>query len=271
MTFKLVDLYGTKFFYKTFSKDLYYLFTSIIRIRDKEKGFTPNIGNAELGKLYEAVRNGEQIEIDLADARITNDALSAVYMAESGGIVLCDSKDKWRDEIFKENARRQKIDVGKIILPEFGYKTDIREYIAALDTNTVYNAAGQSNHLLIALVCLTFMVRPSIKICVDNIARPLFKYINTKLPTEEILASDKFFMCTDEGVWKVNADNIYVQEAQKVLPVKEALQYAILVPVDFGEKVLLHNTAYQGLFRSCLLILQEFQESSSKTLEEIYA
>lgn len=270
MIFKLAELYNTKFFYKTFCTDLNYLFTSIKRLQDKEDGYEVNVGNHMLGQVYEAARNGEEIVIDLADCRITSDALTCIYSAESNGVTFRDSASTWRNELFIENERRCANKTPKVYLPEFGHKTDIKEYIKALSTDTVYVTQGQPTHVLIALTCLIFMVRPNVSICADPIARTLFKFINTKIPTEEVLGSKDFWMCSAEGVLRVTGDKVYVQEAQQELPIKDALQYVILVPYDFGSKPLLKNPAYQGLFRSCLLLLQEFQEGSPRTLEEIY-
>lgn len=268
MTCKLIDLYNTKFFYKTFCNDLYYFFSAINRLRNGED-FHPNIGNEKIGEVYEAARRGEPIVIDLADARLSSDILRPIYSAEDDGIVFIDTMNAWRNNIFKENARRRQMKMSKLKLPEFTPKTDIKEYMKSLHQEAIYDAVGQPVPILIAITCLAMLMRPSLRICIDSIASTLFKYVNTKIPTEEVLNSSRLWMCTNEGVLHVSADNIYVQEAQKVLPVKEALQYAILIPAAFGEEVLLHNQAYQGLFRSCLLILQEFQENSPKTLEEI--
>ena len=250
--------------------DLGYLFGSMKRLMDKED-FTPNIGNDLLGQIYEAVRNGEEVIIDLADARLTSDALVCIYRAEANGIIFCDTLSEWRDVVLKENrARAEAKRVDLTPLPVFGYRTDIKEYVKSLDNTIMYDCSGQPTHIMIALTCIIEILRPSVNLCIDKIAKTLFKYINTKVPTSEILSSNEFFMCTDEGVQVVQGDNIYVQEAQSYMSVKEALQYAVLVPTKFGKEVLLNNPSYNGLFRSCLMLLQEFQEGSSKTLEEIY-
>lgn len=271
MNVKLTELYGTKFFYKTLCTDLSYLFTSICRLRDKEEGYTVNIGNPLLGKVYEAAKQGEEIIIDLADCRITNDALTCIYNAENNGIKFRDSKMEWRNNLFIENERRRTNWQDGNNLPVFDYKDDIRQYIKELSTTVCYCAAGQQQHVLIALTCLVFMVRPKVRICIDPIARTFFKFVNTKIPTEEILKARDFWMCSDEGVQHVTGDKFYVQEAQCELSIQDALQYVILVPYDFGSKPLLRNPAYSGLFRTCLLLLQEYQESSPRSLEELYA
>lgn len=270
MRFKLVELYNTKFFYKTFCTDLNYLFASIKRLWDKEAGYEVNVGNPMLGKVYEAARNSEEIIIDLADARISSDALMCLYSAENNGIKFRDSANKWRDDLFIENERRRATKPETIPLPEFGHKTDVKEYLSSLSADTTYVTQGQQMHVLIALSCLAFMIRPKVNICVDPIARTLFKYINSKIPTEEILKANDFWMCSDEGVLHVTGDRVYVQEAQQELCIKDALQYVILVPYEFGRVPLLKNPAYQGLFRSCLLLLQEYQEDSPRTIGELF-
>lgn len=269
MTVKLVDLYNTKFFYKTFCTDLIYLFDSVRRLRAGES-FEPNVGNERIGAVYVAAKNGEEVVFDLADARITSDALICIYTAEEYGLVFRDSKNGWRNDIFVENEKRRNVVATTLLLPEFGRKADVKEYIKNLSVDAVYMAAGQSSHVLIALTCLIFMVRPKVQICVDQIAKTLFKFVNTKIPTEEVLRANDFWMCSDEGVVRVTGDSVYVQEAQCELSIKDALQYVILVPYDFGNVPLLQNPAYQGLFRTCLLLLQEYQEDSPRTLEELY-
>lgn len=270
MKVKLVDLYNTKFFYKTFCTDLNYLFDSIKRIRSGADLASINAGNAQIEEVYKAYRNGEDVVFDLADARLTSDALLCIQFAEDAGIVFCDSKNSWRDELFIENAKRRSAKASTVFLPEFGRKADVKEYIKNLSTEEVYNASGQPAQVLIALTCLIFIVRPKVQICIDAIARTLFKFINAKIPTEEVLRANDFWMCSDEGVLHVTGDKVYVQEAQCELPVKDALQYVILVPYEFGSVSLLQNPSYQGLFRTCLLLLQEYQEDRPRTLEDLY-
>jgi len=271
MIFKLTELYNTKFFYKTMCTDLSYLFTSVCRLWAHEENYTVNVGNPKLGEVYEAAKRGEEIIFDLADCRITNDALTCIYNAENNGIKFRDTASEWRNNLFIENERRRTNYQEGNNLPEFGHKDDIKQYIKSLSTEVCYKAAGQQQHVLIALTCLIYMIRPKVRICIDPIARTFFKFINTKIPTEEILKSNDFWMCSDEGVQRVQGDKFYVQEAQCELSIKDALQYVTLVPYDFGSKPLLRNPAYAGLFRTCLLLLQEYQEGSPKSLEELYA
>lgn len=271
MVAKLVDLYNTKYFYKTFVVDLNYLFNTITRLQNGED-FTPNVGNDLLGGVYEAAKRGEKVIIDLADARITSDAAASIMHAVHRGIKFCDTRNEWRDVIMKENTARHEMELVNVVtLPIFDYRTNIKEYVKGLDPSAYYEPKEQPAHILIALVCIITILRPSINVLVNPVLQgKLFKYINTKVSTADIIGANEFYMYSPEGIQIVTRDNIYVQEAQRYLQPREALQYVTLIPTEFGKEVLLHNPAYQGLFRSCLLLLQEFQESSSKTLEEIY-
>lgn len=271
MQFKLVDLYHTKYFYKSLLLDMNYLFSNIRRLSNGEQ-FQPNIGGEELGKLYAALSAGEEVIIDLACARLTSDAGAAVITAQRNGVKFCDSADKDRNRILATNVERLVISKEAFVpLPKFDYHTDVKQYIASLDAGTTYMVTGMPEKIMIALTCLITMIRPGVSLCVDVCQRNLFKFIATKVSYTGLLNDDEFYMITDYGVEETRGDGyVYVQELQEAVPVKEALHYGIILPKKFGRVVLLHDNDWSPLFKASLSILEEYQNSCPKCLSELY-
>lgn len=271
MNFKIVELYNTKYFYKTMVLDLNYLFSNIRRLSNGED-FTPNIGNNALGKVYEALRANEDVVLDLAGARLTSDAGQAIVTAQRSGIKFCDSEDSDRDRILRTNVERLAINKEVFLpMPKFDYHTDIKSYIASLESGKTYTVAGMPEKIMVSLTCLITQIRPSVNLCIDACARSLFKFIATKVSTACLLDDTEFYMITDLGVEETRGDGyVYVQELQKAVPVKEAIQYGIILPKKFGKVPLLNDSNWAPLFKACLSILEEYQNSCPKRLSELY-
>lgn len=269
--FKLVDLYDTKYFYKSYVSDILYLCRSLQLIREN-KEYQPNVGNEKLGDVYAAALMGESVVLDLADARLTSDACQALLTCQHNGQVFCDSKNEGRDHILKTNcARLNLVSGGWVQLPKFTFSTDLKEYISSLDSSVTYVAAGMDDKMLIAITCILTIIRPSLKVNVDAIAYKMFQYVATKVSRDELLNDTEFYFVTEYGIEEISdIENIYINFIDTVVPMITALQYGIIIPKKFGEKVLVRNKEWEHLFQSCLSILDDFKESSPKKLSELY-
>lgn len=272
MQAKLVDLFNTKYFYKSLVVDLNYLFGSIRRLNAGED-YSPNRSNPKLAEIYDAVLRKEEVVLDLAGARLTDDACRAIGAAQLNGIKFCDSENVDRNHLLVLNAERRAVEKSSWVpLPTFTYEQDIKEYIKNLDSATTYVVTGMSDTLTVALVCLITIIRPSVKLVIDNIVGALFKFIATKVPPYELFDDTSWYVYTEHGVDDVTeGDKVFIQELNKTIPIKEAVQYGVVVPKKFGRDVLTRNKNWSALLQSCLTIIEEFQETCPKKLSELYA
>lgn len=267
----LSRLYNTAYFYKSIVVDINYLFSTVQRLLAGED-YVPNIGNEELGKIYAAAKAGEQIEFDLAGAKLTADACQSILLAQHNGLLFCDSVDENRNEILMTNRKRMAMDKsGYVQLPPYTYKDNLKEYIYTLNTTDTYTVFGPSEKLSVAIACLITLIRPEVKLDIDSITGVLFKFIATKVSNTTLIDDTEFWVYTDFGVVEVSDDkNVYIQEIGERVSVKEAVQYGIVVPKKFGTEMLATQKEWLQLFKSCCLIIEEYRESCPKTLTELY-
>lgn len=271
MQVKIVELYRTVYFYKSLLVDLNYLFGAVTRIKRGED-YVPNEGSPELGRVYAACKAGEDIVFDLAGAKLTSDANLTILNAQREGIKFTDTTNPNRLHLLQLNEERLAVSKdGWEPIPEFTYRTDLKEYITSLKTDVVYTLDTLPDKIAVALTCMITILRPSVQLCVDRIQNILFKYIATKVPTKDLLDDTEFFYYTDNGVDVISpGKSVYVQEIQESLPIEEAVKYGIIIPKKFGTKCLFKQEVWDVLFQSAYAIIIEYQESRPKRLSELY-
>ena len=268
---KLIDLYNTKYFYKTMCVDLNYLFSNVARIL-KGESVNPNFGNEALKNVYESLGKGDEVVFDLAGARLTSDACQAVVVASRSGVKFCDSQNFDRDCILRTNEERLLLNAESFEpLPRFDYRTDIKEYVKSLDSTKTYCVTGMSDKLLVALTCVITMLRPSVTLCIDMVSQSLFKFVATKVSNTALMDDDEFYYVTDQGLMEIKGkEKFYVQELQESVPIRDAVQYGIVVPKKFGRDVLLKDSNWSSLFKASLSIIEDYQSACPKRISEIY-
>lgn len=270
MRFKITELYNTKYLYRTMNVDLNYLFTTIKALQADNK-YAYNVGNTQLGKVYDAAKAGAPIEFDLAETKITPDVVTTLMHYSSQGIVFVDSKDKWRDDIFRTNRERAAIDKsGAVNLPEYDPEMTVKEYIKSLDKNTIYQIPLTQNDVYIPLTIMILLSRPSVNILIDNKAKDLFTYVGSRLTVQDLLQYKKFYFTSPEGtqVLDFTSGKAHVQRLGEV-DIITAGTVGTLVPIEFGSTKLLGKQCWDNLLKSCLNILNGYRSSQKVKLGDL--
>lgn len=255
MRVRIVDVFNTKYFYVTTGKDLSYMLNTCVALRSNPE-HPHNVGNPELGKIYEAFKKGEPVEFDLAEARITSDVTTTINMFTRQGIVFVDSAATWRDEILKENRRRLELAkqlTDAVDLPKFNPGEDAVAYIQSLSKDVTYVVPPTNLKLTLPLVTMIIIYRPSIKLVIDSIASELFSYVGDFFTEATLDGFDEFYVSTPEGVtlWKKGTP-LYIQRIRKKeCSISEALTVADFVPAVFGVERLNKERTFRTIASDC--------------------
>lgn len=270
MIYKLSEVYNTRYFYKTFGKDLTYMLNTILTLR-KDKNYAYNPGNDLLESIYKSTIVGAPVEIDLAGCKLTPDVTKIIHRYALQGIVFVDSKDSWRDEILAINRERAGVNTDAFVeLPKYEQKQLIKEYIDGLDENVTYKMPVTDSSIYIPLVCMIMIYRPSININISAHCSDFFNFVGSRLTIEDIEPYDEMYLTTQDGTQIVNFahGDIYVQRVGMANKEK-ALTAGTLVPTVFGRKKLLDIDCWYNLFAYCLNTLNGYRATRAKTLDEI--
>lgn len=270
MRFKIKELYNTKYLYITLNADLVYLFSTCEQLQ-KDKSYVYNVGNELLGKVYDAVKSGTTVEFDFAGTKISPDVVNTLNLYASKGFVFVDSKDSWRDEIFKTNRERLAIDTsGFIDLPKYDSSMMIKEYIESLDKTVSYKVPMVDADIYIPLTVLIMLTRPSIKILLDSKAKDLFTFVGERLTVSDLMQYKQFYFTTPEGtqVLDFSSGKAYVQRLG-YSDIVTACTIGTLVPIEFGSIKLLSIDCWDNLMKECLGIINRYRGTRKVTLEEL--
>lgn len=263
MTVKIVDLFNTKYFYVTIGVDLQYFFSAINGIREAGKVDGYNAGSELISKVYQSVVRGEELVLDLADARVTSDVTPRILQAMRSGIKFVDTKDEERDKLLQISLERVATIIEPIEMPPYDYNTNPVQYIASLQKGVVYNPPTIANHMdvVLSLVVLITIVRPSIQINANLIGKDLLKFISEQLTLDYMNQFDSFYIVTAMGIRICPKDDIYIQKIGKCT-LEEACANAAVVPTVFGTKVLKDDPVFAGIMNSCVRTLEQFTETA---------
>lgn len=269
--FKLTELYKTKFFYLTFNNDLVYLFTKIIDL-GKDPNISYHAGSPLHEKLFEAVKKGEDVKIDLAGARFTPDTTPTIDTYIQAGVNFIDSKDKVRNEVLSENASRYAIDRSEFkLLPKFSNTDKITDYMSALSREVVYTVPESHEELYVPLTILIMLFRPTIKFCLGSKERTIFNHIATVFTSHELSQYDEFYFITNNGVMIIapNGKGLYDIQEKSDLTLNEVLGYGNLVPTIIGKKRLAGEEPWASLAKRCFTLVDSYKFTYQPTLGEV--
>ena len=271
MRFKLTEVFNTRYLYVTIGADILYMFSSCKRIKDDPTAVV-NVGNDMMGQIYDCFRHGSAVEFDLADAKITPDVIKIINDYQRAGFKFVDSAEAWRNGILKENERRLSIDTSDFVplpcIPPKGVKPEV--YIKELRSDVVYKPVNENRKTFIPLLAMITILRPSVKICLDEFYRDLFTFVSKLIMREDLYLFDEFYVLTPEGVDVIKKDQTYyVQQAHSYVPFEVLLDTAILIPTDFGKKGLFNHKAFKTAFDVCLSHVNAYLNSHSVTISEV--
>lgn len=266
----MTELYNTKYFYLTLRSDLDYLFTTVKGLQADEN-YQHNVGNEMLGRVYQAAKSGAPIEFDFAGAKITPDVVTSLMFYSNQGIVFVDSKDAWRDNIFKLNRERAKIDRSEFVeLPKYELDILVKDYIQSLDKSVKYKVPLNESDIYLPLTVMILLARPSIQLCIDSFAKDLFTFVGEHLTVGDLCEYDKFYFTSPEGtqIMDFSSGKAYVQRLGEV-DLITASTAGILVPEVFGRAKLLGTTCWDNLFKDCLRIVNRYRSTRKMTIAEL--
>lgn len=271
MRVKLTDLYDTKYFYVSFKNDLTYLFDNVLKL-SRGENINPNVGNDKIGEVYNCARVGTPLEFDIADAHFTSDCTSYLVTYAKKGIVFVDSSNYWRNKILETNRERVAEAVqyaDEIPLPAFKVDDSAPDYIQALSKDVVYRISPNNQDVVLPLTTLIIIYRPSIKLHIDDVAIPLFRYVARFITPAEAKRFGEYYMVTAEGISVVEkADKIYVQQLGTV-DFETASTVADFVPTDFGKVRLTNDPLFRVIAQQCLNVLNEYKSRKPLRLQDV--
>lgn len=270
MRVKLRELYNTRYFYITYRCDLLYLFSTVVKLR-QDPTVSYNVGNELLGKVYDAVKRGEAVEFDVADCRFTPDTIQVIQQYELEGITFCDSKETWRDDLFRTNRERISIDASSFVeLPKYDPAKLIKDYIVELDKETTYKMPVNEVSLYVPIAIMILLSRPSIKLNIDTHCRALFNYVGYRLSVDDLDKYSEFYLTTLEGTQVVDFSNgtVHLQRIGDA-NVEQALTVGTLVPTVFGKEKLLSEDCWRGVFKSCLNQINGYRATRKQSISEV--
>lgn len=228
---KLVDRFGTKYFTGCFAEEVRQFLSTVD-------------------------------EVDLAGARITRDVMKYITSAAYGGLVVRDTEDPVRDELFKENRRRREqekeIEPYRVSLPIPPSQEDLLPYIRALRTDVIYTIPDGAQDVQRAYVFLAQAVRPEVKIDLGIYVGDVLAFIYRNLFPEQH-HWEEFYVRI--------GSTFHVQRP----PQNEYAKFVsenICVPTDFGTKKLLDLPEWEKCVDRISLVLERYLRPTHKRIAD---
>lgn len=275
---KLVDLFNTKYFYKTFVKDAEYLFNSILQLQ-KDPSVNPNAETPQIEELYTQIRNGDDIEIDLSDAVYTRDFANLLndWITK---INFCAPTNPALQRMLSENVTRiSNSKVQTVDFPAYNVTQSIPAYMKSLQPGVVYNSNTlhsafnmMSDDDVIYFLILLTGVRPDLTINYNQYLLPIAQMITTIIPVLSYDNTEFLFVSPDTGVQKVTKDNFQVYGIDKIDSFADLLKYGYLIPNDFGTAKLNRKATqyrqdqWRQLMSICIDKVDTMMTKSSKSI-----
>lgn len=271
MKVKLVDIYNTRYFYLSYCKDLKYLFTSYLNMREN-KELKCHAGNALMQQVFDCAHSNADVEFDLANAKLTTDAVSTVQYYASRGIQFIDTENPVRNEILRNNREcmaakeREEVD-----LPVIKFDQSLKDYLSSLSRDVTYSATQITDEKLLFPLALTILIRrPTIKVDMTHHLPKFMRFVSELLPTDFILQFNEFFFTTQEGtrVVKVYNGKIATQQRGDVT-VEEAMTIGYLVPAELGTRNLANDAVWDSTLSRCINIVNACKKKKDLFLSEV--
>ena len=259
--FKLRELLNTKYLYITFSVDLNYILNTYLELK-RNPEYPYNSGSAKLDEFYEVCKSGEEIEIDLAEIRITSDVTPSINRYASLGVRFIDTENPGRNSILEENRKRLDTVVETVPLPKYDGTISAKSWVAELKEDVVYKVPPiLSTGCMMQLIILTQIARPSIQFEMNDCIYDVMRKVASYFTTSDYSRYNKFYIVTPEGifVWERGTD-LYIQR-RGFCDLEEAANHANIIPYVFGTEKTLKDEILGALFKDCLMEVNEYRTS----------
>ncbi len=270
MTVRLIDLFHTRYMYVTYAVDFEYLLRCINSVRADSSAVVHYTGEV-FKSIIDSVRKGENVTLDIAEARVTKDIAPYLTRLQRAGITITDSMLPWRKALYEENRSRiENAKAESIQLPKIDYATSITEYISSLRTDIVYTPRTENRELYLALATLVSASRPSVKLSDSFLLGGLFNYVLRHISIASLESYNRFISLTGEGVrildFEAN-ESVFVQ-GYGYVDIDSAIANVPMIPAVFGAEKVLHDPTFELLIQESLRAVHDFQQSRPKTLDE---
>lgn len=264
----LKDVLGTRYFYVSIDKDFTHVVYTITCLqKDPEASYFA--GNDAQEALFQDVKAGNPITIDIREMRITSDCTLSINNAMLHGIQFVDTKSTRRNAILQESAKRHAVD-NTVNLPIYNPVDDPVEYIKSLDKNVVYKLPAKLSKLDIALIILATMTRPKLQFAMENNHGVILDQVADVITLSVLCKYTEFYYHSPEGIEVLKMENglIYTQR-RGLCSLAEACEAGSLVPTALGREKLIRDPDWEPLVTLCLSALNASRQSRPKTLREV--
>lgn len=275
MVVKLKELYNTKYFYITLGKDLTYLFSTCSQLR-RDPSQEVNAGNDQIKQVYDCFRASAPVSFDLADCKFTSDVTRILMTAQRDyQLDFIDTKDTWRNDIFKENKNRfltrESLQSTTVELPELRQDEKALDFIRSLSKDVTYSVpVTYVSDIWVQLCTLISIFRPSIKLYLNDREAILLNFVAARLTLNDLEPYHEFYMVTEQGVQIVDTNNpLYVQGIGEC-DLSEAMAVANFVPTDFGRVVLKDVLVFRTIANECINTLNHYKNTRPVFLSELF-
>ena len=235
---KLVDMFGTKYFYESW--------------------------------LHE-INTLDETELDIADARFTTKIYAhLVARIHITNMLVIDSQDSFRNSVLEQNRSAQKLqqEVAPCALqyPPITPRQDIISYLKSFDENKVYNyrnfSADWSLENSLALITLLAITNPRVKIYMSLHFQELYAFIKSSLGYynyERMLRENSKFTYIYGGAplpvtLNLSQDRHYLP-GYGSYPLSRIITDFLLLPEIFGYKRLISNPLWSPVVDACIKLL----------------
>lgn len=273
MVVKLSTIFETNYFYVTYAADLRYFFNCYEKI-SQDSTYVPNALTPEMKNVFDAVRNHEELVIDIANARFTPDTSDFILVATNLGIRLVDSTDQNRNSLLQENIRRKNINKESYVpLPDFDLNLKLNQYVEqclhAGEKYTCDKIEHDNRQKMTAVVILLSMCLPEVDILIDSTAVDMLKLVSTFLTPTVLQKYKKFYMVTAEEIRSIDfsGGTAFIQGIGDV-DLQTAVETVTLVPAVFGTERLISNPDFSTLKSAMLRVLNSMKSSQPKMLDD---
>lgn len=267
----LTELYNTRYFYITYQRDLVYLFSTFLALR-QDPNYEYNAGNEKLDKVYRAARVGAAVEFDLANAKISPDVFPTIQSYAEKGIIFIDSKDSWRNNILALNRERMKVDMSEFVtLPAYDGTILVKDYVKSLQKGTKYILPNNNPEVYIPLTYIAMVLRPSLIINLGGQCNAFFNFVGSRFTIKDLEEYKRFYFTSPEGtmILDFSQGDCYVQRIG-YCDIEQALTVGSLVPTVLGEERLFEKGRWQIIFKNCLSMLNGYRATRKHTLGELF-
>lgn len=271
MRVRLVDIYNTRYFYLSYCKDLTYLFTSYLNMREN-KSLQCHAGNDLMKQVFDCAHSNADVEFDLANAKLTTDAIRTVQYYAQRGVLFVDSADAVRNIILQNNRTCASLATNDMVdLPMIKFDQTLKDYLNSLSREVTYTATQVTDeHLLFPLALIILIRRPTIKLNMTHHLPKFMRFVSELLPMDFVLQFDEFFFTTTEGTRTVKVYNGKIATQQRGdISVEEAMTIGYLVPAVLGTRNLSTEPVWDSTMSHCISIVNACKKKKDLFLSEV--